>query len=73
MQAFQAKKPTLSQEEALLLANVVVETVKGFLSVIAAAAPNQRSTVTAEFTKMLSLYLVAKFRKGVACLGMDGA
>lgn len=62
VQAFQAKKPTLSQEEALLIANVVVETVKGFLSVIAAAPPNRRAPVTVEFTKMLSLYLEAKFR-----------
>ena len=62
VQAFQAKKPTLSHEEALLIANVVVETVKGFLSVIAAAPPNRRAAVTAEFTQMLSLYLEAKFR-----------
>ena len=62
VQAFQAKKPTLSHEEALLIANVVVETVKGFLSVIAAAPPNRCAPVTAEFTKMLSLYLEAKFR-----------
>jgi len=62
VQAFQAKKPTLSHEEALLIANVVVETGKGFLSVIAAAPPNRRAPVTAEFTKMLSLYLEAKFR-----------
>jgi len=39
-----------------------VETVKGFLSVIAAAAPRQRASVTAEFTQMLSLYLEAKLR-----------
>jgi dihydrodipicolinate synthase/N-acetylneuraminate lyase len=56
------KKTTLSHEEALLVANVVAETVKGFLSVIAAAPPNRRAPVTAEFTKMLSLYLEAKFR-----------
>ena len=62
VQAFQAKKPTLSHEEALLIANVVVETGKGFLSVIAAAPPNRRAPVTAEFTKLLSLYLEAKFR-----------
>src|SRR5258708_3990731 len=62
VQAFQAKKPTLSHEEALLIADLVVETVKGFLSVIAAAPPNRRVPVTAEFTKMLSLYLEAKFR-----------
>jgi hypothetical protein len=60
------KKPTLSYEEALLIANVAVETVKGFLSVIAAAPPNRRAPVTAEFTKMLSLYLEAKFRSRVA-------
>jgi hypothetical protein len=52
----------LSHEEALLVANVVVETAKGFLWVIAAAPSNRRAPVTAEFTKMLSLYLEAKFR-----------
>jgi AcrR family transcriptional regulator len=62
VQAFQAKKPALSYEEALLIANVVVETVKGFLSVIAAAPPNRRAHVTSEFAQMLSLYLEAKFR-----------
>jgi len=62
VQAFRAKKPTFSHEEALLIANVVVETIKGFLSVIATAPPNRRVAVTAEFTKMLSLYLEAKFR-----------
>ena len=61
VQVFQAKEPTLSYEEALLIANVVVETVKGFLSVIAEAPPNRCAPVTAEFTKMLSLYLEAKF------------
>lgn len=62
VQAFQAKRPKLSHEEAFLIANVVVETLKGFLSVMAAAPPTQRASVTAEFTKMLSLYLEAKFR-----------
>lgn len=62
VQAFRAKRSNLSHEEALLIANVVVETVKGFLSVTVAAPPNQRASVTAEFTKMLSLYLEAKFR-----------
>ena len=61
VQAFRAKKPTLSHEEALLIA-IVVETVKGFLSVIAAAPANQRASATAEFTQILSLYLEAKFR-----------
>jgi AcrR family transcriptional regulator len=62
VQAFRAKKPTLSYDEALLIANVVVETLKGFLSAIAAAPANRRAPVTAEFTQMLSLYLQAKFR-----------
>jgi AcrR family transcriptional regulator len=62
VQAFQAKDPTLSHEKALLIANVVVETAKGFLSVIAATPQNRRASVNAEFTKMLSLYLEAKFR-----------
>jgi uncharacterized protein YybS (DUF2232 family) len=51
-----------SASDSIPTANVVVETVKGFLSVIAAAPLNRRASVTAEFTKMLSLYLEAKFR-----------
>jgi len=45
-----------------ILSSMRWATVKGFLSVIAAAPPNRRTPVTAEFTKMLSLYLEAKFR-----------
>jgi hypothetical protein len=59
---FRQRKPSLSHEEALLVANVVVETVKGFLSVITAAPANRRAPVTVEFSIMLSLYLEAEFR-----------
>src|SRR5258708_24488114 len=55
VQAFQAKEPTLSYEEALLIANVVVETVKGFLSVIAAAPPNIYPPAPADFPTLPSL------------------
>jgi len=51
-----------AHEEALLIANVVVETVKGFLSVIVASAASHHAPVTVQFTQMLSLYLEAKFR-----------
>jgi len=61
VRAFQTKKPTLSQEEALLIANVVLETVKGFLAAVTTANPKQRSALTIEFTRMLALYLEAKF------------
>ena len=40
----------------------VTSTPLQMASVIAAVAPRQRALATAEFTKMLSLYLEAKFR-----------
>ena len=58
---FQAKNPSLSHDNALLIANVVLETVKGFLAAITTANPKQRSALTIEFTRMLALYLESKF------------
>jgi hypothetical protein len=51
VQAFQAKNPSLSHDNALLIANVVLETVKGFLAAVTTANPNQRSALTIEFTQ----------------------
>src|SRR4029077_4839515 len=61
VQVFQAKNPSLSHDNALLIANVVLETVKGFLAAVTAANPKQRAALTIEFTRMLALYLEAKF------------
>jgi AcrR family transcriptional regulator len=61
VQAFRAKDPSLSHDNALLIANVVLETVKGFLAAVTTANPKQRSALTIEFTRMLALYLDAKF------------
>ncbi len=59
--AFRAKEPTLSPERALLIANVALETVKGFLAAAASAAVKERVALTEEFTKMLTLYLQSIF------------
>jgi AcrR family transcriptional regulator len=59
--AFLAKKPALSPERAFLIANVVLETVKGLLTAAASAAPKERNTLTVEFTSLLSHYLQSIF------------
>jgi AcrR family transcriptional regulator len=61
IRAFRAKKPALSPDSALLIANVVLETVKGFLAAFTAAPSTQRMALTREFTQVLSLYLGARF------------
>jgi hypothetical protein len=61
VQAFQGKNPSLSPDNALLIANLVLETVKGFLAAVTTANPKQRSALTIEFIRTLALYLEAKF------------
>jgi AcrR family transcriptional regulator len=59
--AFRSKKPTLSQDRAFLIANVVLATVKGLMAAAASASPKERNALTAEFTSLLSLYLKSIF------------
>ena len=59
--AFRSKKPSLSHDRAYLIANVVIDTIKGFLAGAASAAPKEQHVLTGEFTTMLSLYLQSIF------------
>ena len=55
--AFQAKNPLLSNEEALLAANVTLQIVSGMMALYAEADPKAKGAVVAEFKKVLTLYL----------------
>jgi AcrR family transcriptional regulator len=59
--AFRSRKPALSHDRAYLIANVVINTMKGFLASAASAAPKEQHVLTVEFTTMLSLYLKSIF------------
>jgi len=54
--AFQAKNPTLSIEEALLAANVTLQMVRGMMTIYGEADLKGKNLVVAEFKKMLTLY-----------------
>jgi len=58
---FDPEKPALSHDRAYLIANVVIDTMKGFLAGAASAAPKEQHVLTVEFTTMLSLYLKSIF------------
>ena len=55
--AFQAKNPTLSIEEALLAANVTLQMVRGMMTIYGEADLKGKNLVVAEFKKVLTLYL----------------
>jgi AcrR family transcriptional regulator len=55
--AFQAKNPSLSKEQALLAANVVLQLVRGMMTVYGEADSKGKMLVVAEFKKLLTLYL----------------
>lgn len=55
--AFQAKNPTLSIEEALLAANVTLQMVRGMMTIYGEADFKGKDLVVAEFKKVLTLYL----------------
>jgi AcrR family transcriptional regulator len=59
--AFRARRPNFSEERAYLIANVVVDTIKGLLGGAAAVGVGEREALTVEFTAMLSLYLTSVF------------
>jgi Tetracyclin repressor-like, C-terminal domain len=59
--SFRSKKPTLSHDRTYLIANVVLNTIKGFLAGAASATPKEQHALTVEFTTMLSLYLESIF------------
>src|ERR1700749_1335124 len=55
--AFQAKNPSLSKEQSLLAANVVLQIVRGMMTLYGEADSKGRVLVVAEFRKLLTLYL----------------
>ena len=55
--AFIAKNPALTRERALLIANVVVQILKGLIALYAAVPPRDRAMVMTEFKRMLKDYL----------------
>ena len=55
--AFTARRPDISRERALLIANVVVQLMKGLISLYAATPVRERSAVIAEFQRVLTAYL----------------
>jgi AcrR family transcriptional regulator len=57
--AFQAKNPSLSDEQSILAANVTIQMVGGLMTLYAEAAPKGKDLVVDEFKKVLTLYLGA--------------
>lgn len=55
--AFQAKNPELSNERALLSANVAVQIIKGMVALYNECPSKDRASVIAEFKKVMTLYL----------------
>jgi AcrR family transcriptional regulator len=55
--AFRAKNPSLSDERALLAANVTLEMVRGLKTLYAEAGDKGKDLIVAEFKKALTLYL----------------
>ena len=54
---FRAKNPSLSEEQAMLAANVTIQMVGGLMTLYAEAAPKGKDLVVDEFKKVLTSYL----------------
>ncbi len=59
--ALRAKDPRLSEERALMTANVALQMVKGMTAMLSESIPRDRPAVIAEFKKVLALYLESIF------------
>ena len=57
MNAFRAKNPSLSDEQAVLAANVTVQPVKGLITLYGEAGDKEKDLIVTEFKKALTLYL----------------
>jgi AcrR family transcriptional regulator len=55
--AFLSKNRSLSQQEALLAANVAIQMIKGMLAVCAEVEPKRRAAVVREFKRAMTNYL----------------
>jgi AcrR family transcriptional regulator len=60
--AFVAKNPALSQEDALLAANVAIQIVKGMVALCAEVEPRRRTAVVREFKRAMTNYLADVLR-----------
>ncbi len=63
MKALQKRMPGVSNERAMLCANLVLQMVKGMMLLYAEAAPKEKPAVIAEVRRALSLYLQDLFVK----------
>jgi AcrR family transcriptional regulator len=63
--AFRAKNPSLSKEQALLAANVSLQIVRGMMTLYGEADPKGKILVVAEFKKVLTLYLGSVLSEGL--------
>ncbi len=57
--AYRTKNPALTEEQALLAANVSFQLVKGMVALLGETEPRHRPALVAEFKKALALYLEA--------------
>jgi AcrR family transcriptional regulator len=62
-EALQALAPSLQQDEALIAANVLAQQVKAHFAMHREAAPKDRALYTAEFKKILRLYIADVVRR----------
>ncbi len=56
--ALQTMNPNLPDDRALIDAEVIVQLIKGLLSVYREAVPRERDQVAGEFKKLMKLYLM---------------
>ncbi len=62
VELFRVKRPEMSADEALQVANVTVQTIKGMNRVYAEARPGERAGVVKEYKLLLTSYLVVRLR-----------
>jgi AcrR family transcriptional regulator len=62
--AFRGKDPSLTNEEAMLAANISLQMVKGMTTLYAEASPRKRPMILAEYKKALTLYLGSVLSEG---------
>ena len=55
--AFRAKDPSLTNEKAMLAANITLQMVKGMTTLYAEAGPREKPLIITEYKKALTLYL----------------
>jgi AcrR family transcriptional regulator len=61
--AFRAKNPSLTNEKAMLAANITLQMVKGMTTLYAEAGSRERPLIITEYKKALTLYLGSDLSK----------